>query len=179
MGSLAGRQTLKPRKRRSTNQEDHPQPCLTAAATSSSESEVETDGMCDWSASECKDYKVGLATVPCAASEATPIQKGYVGMARTLLSSQSTSTITKMSIYTYMERRHLAGSYRTASTNYPCEAPGSLLLDSSHRARKVRGVPQTQDGILSVDRRNAFPSDTSSMWQQCLSNNSQNFGSSQ
>ena len=66
-----------------------------------------------------------------------PDTKGYVGMARTLLSSQSTSTlidstITKMSVYTYMEGRHLAGSYHTASTNYPCKAPGSLLLDSSH-----------------------------------------------
>ena len=46
-----------------------------------------------------------------------------------------------------MEGRHLAGSYRTASMNYPCKAPGSLLLDSSHRARKVRRVPQTQEGI--------------------------------
>ena len=34
-------------------QEDDPGAYLIAAATSSSESEVETDGMCDWSASEC------------------------------------------------------------------------------------------------------------------------------
>ena len=108
-----------------------------------------------------------------------PDKKKRVGMARTLLSSQSTSTITKMPIYTYMEGRHLARSYGTASTNYPCKAPGSLLLDSSHRARKVRGVPQTQESILSVDRRNAFQSDASSMWQQCLPNSSQSFGSSQ
>ena len=34
-----------------------------AARTSSSESDMESDGMLDWSASECKDYKVGIATV--------------------------------------------------------------------------------------------------------------------
>ena len=56
-------------------QEDDPEAYLMAAATSSSESEVETDGMCDWSASECKDYKVGIATVACAASESTKIQR--------------------------------------------------------------------------------------------------------
>ena len=50
-------------------QEDDPEAHLIAAATSSSESEVETDGMRDWSASECKGYKVGIATVACAASE--------------------------------------------------------------------------------------------------------------
>ena len=65
--------------------------------------------MCDWSASECKDYKVGIATVACVASESTKIQRDTWKMARTLLSSQSTSTITKMSVYTYMEGRHLAG----------------------------------------------------------------------
>ena len=51
------------------HQEDDPEAYLIAAATSSSESEVETDG------SECKDYKVGIATVACAASESTPIQR--------------------------------------------------------------------------------------------------------
>ena len=56
-------------------QEDDPEACLIAAATSSSESEVETDGMCDWSASECKDYTVSIATVACAASESTKIQR--------------------------------------------------------------------------------------------------------
>ena len=56
--------------------EDDPEAYLIAAATSSSESEVETDGMCaNWSASECKDYKVGIATVACAASESTKIQR--------------------------------------------------------------------------------------------------------
>ena len=56
-------------------QEDDPEACLIAAATSSSDSEVETDGMCDWSASECKDYKVGIATVARIASESTKIQR--------------------------------------------------------------------------------------------------------
>ena len=93
-------------------------------------------------------------------------------MAWTLLSSQSTSTITKMSVYTHMEGRHLARPHRTATTNSPCTTPGSILAVSSHRARKVRRVPQTQEGILSVDRRNSFQSGTSSMWQQCLSDNS-------
>ena len=40
-----------------------------AAATSSSESDIESDGMCDWSASECEDYKVGIATMACAAPD--------------------------------------------------------------------------------------------------------------
>ena len=57
------------------HQEDDPEAYLIAAAASSSESEVETDGMCDWSASECKDYKVSIATVACAASESTKIQR--------------------------------------------------------------------------------------------------------
>ena len=47
-------------------QENDPEAYLIAAATSSSDSEVETDGLCDWSASECKDYKVGIAPVACA-----------------------------------------------------------------------------------------------------------------
>ena len=34
-----------------------------------------TDGMCDWSASECKDCKVGIATVACAASESNSTQR--------------------------------------------------------------------------------------------------------
>ena len=42
---------------------------MIAAATSSSESDIESDGMCDWSASKCNDYKVGIATVACAASD--------------------------------------------------------------------------------------------------------------
>ena len=40
--------------------------------------------MCDWSASECKDYKVGIATVACAASESTKNTKGYVGIDMTI-----------------------------------------------------------------------------------------------
>ena len=44
-------------------QEDDPEAYVIAAATSSSESDIESDGMLDWSASECKDYKVGIATV--------------------------------------------------------------------------------------------------------------------
>ena len=55
-------------------------------------------------------------------------------MAWNLLSSHSTSTITKMSVYTCTEGRHgLARPHRAASTNYPCKTPGSVLLDSSHR----------------------------------------------
>ena len=81
--------------------------------------------------------------------------------------------MTEMSIYTYM-----AGKASQYSLNQ-CKAPGSVLLDSSHRERKVRGLPQTQEGILSMDRGDSFSSDTSSMWQQCLSYNSQNFGASQ
>ena len=121
-----------------------------AAAICSSESEIEMDGMCDWSASECKDYKVGIGTVH-ALRQNLPRYTGYVGVARTLLSSQSTSTITKMSVYTYMEGRHLAGSYPTASTNYPCKAPGSFLLDSSHRARKVRGSTSNPHAVSMLD----------------------------
>ena len=136
-------------------QEDDPEAYVIAAATSSSESDLESDGMLDWSPSECKDYKVGIATVACAASDSLDT-KGNVGMAWTLLSSQSTSTITKMSVYAYLEGRHLARPHSTASTNYPCKAPGSALLDFRHRARKVRGVPQTQKGLLSMDRGDSF-----------------------
>ena len=64
-----------------------PEAYLIAAATSSSESDVETDGMCGWSASECKDYKVGIATVARACVRVHQYTKGYVGMAWTLLSS--------------------------------------------------------------------------------------------
>ena len=74
-------------------------------------------------------------------------------MAWTLLSSQSTSTITKMSVYTYLEGRHLARPYRQPQRiSHVKPQDQSVLLDSSHRARKVRGVPQTYEGILSVDR---------------------------
>ena len=55
--------------------EDDPEAYVIAAATSSSESDVESDGILDWSASECKDYKVGIATVACAASDSLKIQK--------------------------------------------------------------------------------------------------------
>ena len=48
---------------------------MIAAATSSSESDIESDGVLDWSASECKDYKVGIATVACAASDSLKIEK--------------------------------------------------------------------------------------------------------
>ena len=47
-------------------QEEDPEAYVVAAQTSSSESEMESDGMLDWSASECKDYKDCVATVACA-----------------------------------------------------------------------------------------------------------------
>ena len=56
-------------------QEDDPEAFVFAAATSSSESDIESDGMLDWSASECKDYKVGIATVACAASDSIKTHK--------------------------------------------------------------------------------------------------------
>ena len=56
-------------------QEDDPEAYVIAAATSSSESDIESDGMLDWSASECKDYKVGIATVACAASDSIKTHK--------------------------------------------------------------------------------------------------------
>ena len=47
--------------------EDDPEAYLVEAQSSSSESEMDSDGMLDWSASECKDYKDRImATVACA-----------------------------------------------------------------------------------------------------------------
>ena len=62
---------------------------------------------------------------------------------------QSTSTITKMSVYTYMEG-HLARPHRTAATNYPCKTPGSVLVDSNHSARKVRGWSTSNPGRYHI-----------------------------
>ena len=53
-------------------------------------------------------------------------------MAWTLLPSQSASPVTQMSLHTDMEGRHLAGLDSPASTNYPCKAPGSILLETRH-----------------------------------------------
>ena len=47
------------------DQEDDPEAhCVEAQSTS--ESEMDSDGMLDWSASECKDYKDCITTVTCA-----------------------------------------------------------------------------------------------------------------
>ena len=55
-----------------------------------------------------------------------------MGMAWTVLSSQSTPPDAKMSLHTDVEGEYLAGPDCPASTYYPCEAPGLVLLESCH-----------------------------------------------
>ena len=58
-------------------QEDEAEVSLADAQTS--ESEMESDGMLDWSASECKDYKEGaFATVACASPPVSQETSGGV-----------------------------------------------------------------------------------------------------
>ena len=53
------------------DQEEDPEACL-VDAQSSSESEMDSDGMLDWSASECKDCKDRImATVACACPDSS------------------------------------------------------------------------------------------------------------
>ena len=62
-------------RERDEHQENDPEAYVIAARTSSSESDMESDGMLDWSASECKDYKVGIATVACASPDSLKTHK--------------------------------------------------------------------------------------------------------
>ena len=56
-------------------QEDDPEAYAVEAQTSTSESEMDSDGMLDWSASECKDYKDCVATVACASPDSFNLLK--------------------------------------------------------------------------------------------------------
>ena len=102
-------------------QEDDPEAYLVEAQTS--ESEMESDGMLDWSASECKDYKDGdLLLLHVRLIQISRTSRLHMGMAGSLLSCKSTSTSLKVSLHSYMERNYLARPHSPASKDYPCQA---------------------------------------------------------
>ena len=113
-------------------QEDDPEAYLVAAQTSTSESEMDSDGMLDWSASECKDYKDCVATVACASPDSFSTLKDTWEWRGPCCLVRVHRQLRRCLCHTYMEGRHLAGLDSPASTNHPCKAPGSVLLESSH-----------------------------------------------
>ena len=116
---------------------------------------MESDGMLDWSARECKDYKDrATATVACACPDSSAKQsdtwewRGPCCLVRV-------HRQTRRCLYTLSGRRAF-GTDSPASEDYPCQAPRSLFLESCHGERQVCGSTSLQKSCLSMDRRNRF-----------------------
>ena len=130
------------------DQDEDPEAYLVEAQTSE-ESEMDSDGMLDWSASECKDYKdraIAIATVACACPPDSSAKQRYMGMEGTLLSCKSTSPVAQVPLHSDMEREYLTRPHSPASANYPRKAP--LPQDQSLLSPVIENVKSAEKLLI-------------------------------